>query len=104
MKYFDIMDKEEKGIFISFTDKTEAENYLNREMESFPERCEKYGLHIVEKEKLTLSERLDKAFKVANNAIYFNDRSDYLSALYEICTILKPVTTYDDIGKKYLEE
>lgn len=44
-----------------------------------------------------------EAFKTANNAIYFNDRSDYLSALYEVCKILNPDIKPDDIGKKYIE-
>lgn len=96
MKYYDIMDKEEKGIYISFEDKVEAEKWLMN--------MPKYmGTHIVEHERLTNFERREKAFALANNAIYFNDRSDYLKALYEVCNILKPIGN-TEIGKKYIEE
>lgn len=44
-----------------------------------------------------------KAFAVANNAIYFNDRSDYLSALYEVCNELNSDSEYEP-GKEYIEE
>lgn len=43
-----------------------------------------------------------KAFKIANNAIYLNDRSDYLNALYEVCETLAPDIYRDKIGKQYL--
>lgn len=104
MKYYDIMDKEENGIFISFTDEYEAEEWLRKEKRAFPERIQTQGLHIVVNERFTLCERRDKAFAIANNAIYFNDKSDYLKALFEICETLKPSFDIDDIGKKYLEE
>lgn len=48
-------------------------------------------------------ENVLKAFKISNNAIYFNDRSDYLSALWEVCKTLNPNINEDEIGKKYLE-
>lgn len=104
MKYYEIMDKEEKGIFISFTEQFDALRWLKREKNRNPKRVEKQGLHIVEVDRLTLSERCDKAFAIANNAIYFNDRSDYLSALWDVCKILKSPLSEDEIGKKYLEE
>lgn len=44
-----------------------------------------------------------KAFAVANNAIYFNDCSDYLSALYEVCNELNSDSEYEP-GKEYIEE
>lgn len=34
--------------------------------------------------------KIDKIFEIANNAIYFNDRSDYLTALRQICHVIKP--------------
>lgn len=46
---------------------------------------------------------VSEAFKIANNAIYFNDRSDYLSALYDVCRTLKPNEDVEKIGIKYLE-
>ncbi|KEI94998.1 hypothetical protein N496_18685 (plasmid) [Clostridium botulinum A2B3 87] len=104
MKYYDIMDKEEKGIFTSFTDKSEAEEWLSKQDDRLLESSIRYGMHIVEVERVTISERFDKAFVIANNAIYFNDRSDYLSVLYEICKTIKPNIDECEIGNKYLEE
>ncbi|NFE73360.1 hypothetical protein FDC27_05255 [Clostridium botulinum] len=99
MKYYDIMDKEERGIYISFQDKKEAEEWMSKQ----PDKRFN-GLHIVENERLTISERIEKAFAIANNAIYFNDRSDYLTSLYDVCNMLKPKIDYSEIGKKYIEE
>ena len=45
-----------------------------------------------------------KAFKIANNAIYFDDSSDYLTALYEVCKVLNPNEDIEKFGTKYLEE
>ena len=56
MKYYYAMDKEEKGIFTSFTDKYEAEEWLNKQDDRFLKTSVRYGMHIVEKEVLTLSE------------------------------------------------
>ncbi|MGU8989341.1 hypothetical protein ACV3V0_16750 [Clostridium perfringens] len=50
------------------------------------------------------SAAVDEAFKIANNAIYFNDSSDYLSALYQICKKLNPAISEYNIGLEYLEE
>ncbi|ACQ52604.1 hypothetical protein EXN65_21035 [Clostridium botulinum] len=49
-------------------------------------------------------ERMEKAFAIANNAIYFNDRSDYLQALYETCKALNPNWEDGLIGNEYIEE
>lgn len=46
-------------------------------------------------------EILSKIFQTANNAIYFQDSSDYLTALYEICNIIKP--NDESIGEKFIE-
>ncbi|MEN6313276.1 MAG: hypothetical protein ABFD25_03390 [Clostridiaceae bacterium] len=51
-----------------------------------------------------LQEQLDKTFIIANNAIYFNDSSDYLSALYDVCRALKPSIEDESIGSKYISE
>ena len=104
MKYYDIMDKEERGIYISFRGKREAEEWLNKQEDRLCKNSIRYGMHIVENERLTLSERRDKAFAIANNAIYFNDRSDYLTALYEVCKMLNSQIEESEIGKKYIEE
>ena len=48
----------------------------------------------------------EEAFRIANNTIYLNDNSDYLTALYEICTVLKPELDDEygeNYGKEYLE-
>ena len=102
MIYYDIMDKEEKGTFIRFEDKEQAEKWLSEQEDRASENSLRYGMHIVEKEVLTIEERNKKAFAIANNAIYFNDRADYLGALWEVCMMLQPQN--DDIGKKYLKE
>jgi len=103
MKYYDAMDKEENGTFITFTSKHEADDWLNRQKKEFPERVERDGIHIVENERLTPYERGVEAYAIANNAIYFNDRSDYLSALYEICRMLKPREPEENIGQEYID-
>lgn len=51
-----------------------------------------------------MEEKLEKAFIIANNALCFNDSSDYVTALWEICTILKPELSDSEIGQKYIEE
>ena len=51
-----------------------------------------------------MKSRIEKAFIVANNALYFNDSSDYVTALWEICSILMPEVPNDEIGEKYIEE
>jgi hypothetical protein len=45
-----------------------------------------------------------KAFAIANNAIYFNDSSDYLPALYQVCKTLNPEIEDELTGSKYIEE
>lgn len=52
----------------------------------------------------TVNGRIEKAFAIANNTIYFNDRSDYLSALYEVCKALNPNLEDRLIGNEYIEE
>lgn len=49
-------------------------------------------------------ENVKKAFAIANNAIYFNDNSDYLSALYQVCTMLNPQIDEEEIGNIYIDE
>lgn len=51
-----------------------------------------------------LDNQLEKAFAIANNVIYFNDNSDYETALYEMCAALKPDMKDENIGKEYIEE
>lgn len=36
------------------------------------------------------TKKIIKSFVIANNALYFNDSSDYVSALWEICSVLNP--------------
>lgn len=49
-----------------------------------------------------LQEKINQAFALANNAIYFNDRSDYLSALWDVCKYLQPEN--EEIGEQYISE
>lgn len=49
-----------------------------------------------------MDDKLKKAFAIANNAIYFDDRSDYLTALYEIAELLNDEGV--EVGKKYIDE
>lgn len=51
-----------------------------------------------------IDDKLEQAFAVANNAIYFDDSSDYGTTLYEICQILKPEMNEHDIGTKYIDD
>ncbi len=44
-----------------------------------------------------------EAFKIANNAIYFNDNSDYLTALYGVCKALCPDIEDEAIGSLYID-
>lgn len=52
--------------------------------------------------KPMMSEILSKILKVANNALYFADSSDYGEALYEICVLVSKDTTYS--ASSYIEE
>ena len=45
--------------------------------------------------------KLEQAYAIANNAIYFDDNSDYETALYEVCMVLYPERV-DEIGSKYI--
>lgn len=49
-------------------------------------------------------ENVKKAYAIANNAIYFNDNSDYLSALHEICTVLNPQVNLEQIGNSFIDD
>ncbi|MBY6838653.1 hypothetical protein [Clostridium botulinum] len=97
MKYYDIVDKNEDGIYISFTDERQANEWLYKQPVGT-------GLHIKESERLTVQERRDKAFAIANNAIYLNGKRDYLSVLFDVCTMLNPKFECSEIGKKYIEQ
>lgn len=47
-------------------------------------------------------EQLAQIFEIANNAIYFQDSSDYLTVLYAICKIIKPGN--ETIGDVFINE
>ena len=50
--------------------------------------------HLIE---TTLND-LNKIYKTANNALYFNDSSDYKSALWEIMSIINPlIDDYEEL-------
>jgi len=48
-------------------------------------------------------DNVKKAYEIANNAIYFNDRSDYKTALWEVCKSLCPNIEDEEIGKEYID-
>jgi hypothetical protein len=49
-----------------------------------------------------MDDTLKEVYAIANNAIYFDDNSDYASALWEICNKIKPEEN-ENIGQKYIE-
>jgi hypothetical protein len=51
--------------------------------------------------KTVVGDAVAKAIVVANNAIYFNDSSDYLTALYEVCEALGH--NIDECNTEYIE-
>ncbi len=51
---------------------------------------------------IELNQRMCKAFAIANNAIYFSDSSDYLTALWNVCKCLQPEN--EEIGEQYINE
>ena len=57
MKYYDIMDGEEKGYFIEFESQYEAQKWLDDTKKRFPEYVERNGMHIVENERQTIGEK-----------------------------------------------
>ncbi len=61
---------------------------------------------LAEKDKqLSASEsRMNKAFAIANNAIYFADSSDYLSALFDCGVALFPEVDEYDVGRSFIDE
>ncbi len=77
-----------------------ATEQLIAQLEESERLLEKHGTH----KEVTPSETTDKlakAYSLANNAIYFNDSSDYLPYLYSIAKLFN--TDVDSIGKKYIE-
>lgn len=56
------------------------------------------------KVKCTDLKNVLEAFKIANNAIYFSDSSDYIGALYDVCKTLAPEIDENQIGIKYFPE
>lgn len=51
-----------------------------------------------------MEDRIKKAYAIANNAIYFEDNSDYETALYEVCMALLPEIEPNKIGTTYINE
>lgn len=43
-----------------------------------------------ERSKDNLTKKEKEVYKIANNVLYFNDNSDYQTALYEILKVLNP--------------
>lgn len=49
-----------------------------------------------------MDKKIEIAYAIANNAIYFDDNSDYLTALIEVCMTLKPDEA-ENIGTEYID-
>lgn len=70
------------------------------------------GLNTKEKKEVERYLNLDSqtkqmilAFIIANNALYFNDNSDYETALWKICCILNPsLDEYDDYTPQFINK
>lgn len=74
-----------KILYITDSEKEEVQRYLNLD---------------------ETTKRMIKAFVIANNALYFNDKSDYQSALWEICETLNPLafeSDEDEFVLKYVD-
>lgn len=66
------------------------------------EQLEEDGVYREVKEK-KLEDRIKEAYSIANNAIYFNDSSDYKGALLDVLKTLNP--EFDENKQfKYIEE
>jgi len=51
---------------------------------------------------LDIKEKLDEVYRIANNVLYFDDNSDYVSALWEILLTANPdLDTFEKL--KYIE-
>jgi hypothetical protein len=48
-----------------------------------------------------MTDKLQDVLRIANNALWFDDSSDYSSALYEICIL---ITGNTDFCPEYMEE
>ena len=48
------------------------------------------GAPILSEEVKRLRDKMEHIFAIANNAIYFDDSSDFASALYEIASLIDP--------------
>src|SRR5690554_2135955 len=57
MKFYDLMDEKEEGTFITFESRYEAEQWLKEKKENYPKYVAGNGIHIVENERLLLSEK-----------------------------------------------
>lgn len=70
-----------KILYISEAEKEEVYRYLNMD---------------------EMTKKIIEAFMIANNALYFNNSSDYASALWEICSLLNPGVYKDEEADKLL--
>ena len=66
------------------------------------EQLEEGGVYREVKEK-ELGDRIKEAYAIANNALYFNDSSDYKGALLEVLKALNPEFN-ENKQFKYIEE
>ena len=59
-------------------------------------------LRTLHEEYQTLEAEVDNIKRIANNVLYFNDSSDYGSALYDILQAIDP--EFDDDNLEYIEQ
>lgn len=83
MKYWDIMDREEKGTFITFESDYEAQKWLK----NHSQRNE--GLHIVERDRQTIYEKCEAQQKEIEQLRAQN------TVIMEVLNIAKPLAEYD---------
>jgi len=48
-------------------------------------------------------EQIEQAKRIANNALYFGDNSDYQTALYQVCEALG-MDPEEEVGKEFMGE
>ena len=106
MKYSDLTI-EEKDIVIKFATDAgyghpEYTNHNEIDYKFWEDTDHEESVCLLVKEITLLKQVIHKAYATANNAVYFNDGSDYMSALFNVCKTLKPLAP--NTGETYIEE
>lgn len=106
MKYADLTI-EEKDILIKLATDAgygcpEYTNHKEIDYKFWEDTDYEESVCLLVKEITILKQVIHKAYVTANNTIYFNDSSDNVSALYDVCSTLKPLAP--NTGETYIEE